>query len=51
MGELLKHSFLTKIRKYLEYIENNVEKIKALDNEVLENIVEQSIRIKNIMRI
>jgi len=30
----------------LEYIENNVEKIKNLDNEVLENIVEQSIRIK-----
>ena len=46
MGELLKHSFLTKDKKYLEYIENNVEKIKALDNEVLENIVEQSIRIK-----
>ena len=46
MGELLKHSFLTKDKKYLEYIENNVEKIKTLDNEVLENIVEQSIRIK-----
>ena len=46
LGELLKHSFLTKDKKYLEYIENNVEKIKALDNEVLENIVEQSIRIK-----
>ena len=46
MGELLKHSFLTKDKKYLEYVENNVEKIKALDNEVLENIVEQSIRIK-----
>ena len=46
MGELLKHSFLTKDKSYLEYIENNVEKIKNLDNEVLENIVEQSIRIK-----
>ena len=46
MGELLKHSFLTKDKNYLEYIENNVEKIKNLDNEVLENIVEQSIRIK-----
>ncbi len=46
MGELLKHSFLTKDKTYLEYIENNVEKIKALDNEVLENIVEQSIKIK-----
>ena len=46
MGELLKHSFLTKDKKYLEYVENNVEKIKSLDNEVLENIVEQSIRIK-----
>ena len=46
MGELLKHSFLTKNKSYLEYIENNVEKIKNLDNEVLENIVEQSIRIK-----
>ena len=29
MGELLKHSFLTKDKKYLEYIENNVEKIKS----------------------
>lgn len=46
MGELLKHSFLTKDKSYLTYIENNVEKIKNLDNEVLENIVEQSIRIK-----
>ncbi|EGQ76790.1 3-dehydroquinate synthase, partial [Fusobacterium animalis ATCC 51191] len=46
MGELLKHSFLTKDKSYLEYIENNVEKIKNLDNEVLENIVEQSIKIK-----
>ena len=46
MGELLKHSFLTKDKSYLEYIENNVEKIKNLDNKVLENIVEQSIRIK-----
>ncbi len=46
MGELLKHSFLTKDKSYLEYIENNVEKIKSLDNESLENIVEQSIRIK-----
>lgn len=46
MGELLKHSFLTKDKSYLEYIENNVEKIKNLDNEVLENTVEQSIRIK-----
>lgn len=46
MGELLKHSFLTKDKNYLEYIENNVEKIKNLDNKVLENIVEQSIRIK-----
>ena len=46
MGELLKHSFLTKDKSYLEYIESNVEKIKNLDNEVLENIVEQSIRIK-----
>ncbi|WP_338999512.1 3-dehydroquinate synthase [Fusobacterium animalis] len=46
MGELLKHSFLTKNKSYLEYIENNVEKIKNLDNEVLENIVEQSIKIK-----
>ena len=46
MGELLKHSFLTKDKSYLGYIENNVEKIKNLDNEVLENIVEQSIRIK-----
>ena len=46
MGELLKHSFLTKDKSYLEYIENNVEKIKNLDNEVLEKIVEQSIRIK-----
>ena len=46
MGELLKHSFLIKNKSYLEYIENNVEKIKNLDNEVLENIVEQSIRIK-----
>ena len=46
MGELLKHSFLTKDKSYLEYIENNVEKIKNLDNDVLENIVEQSIRIK-----
>ena len=46
IGELLKHSFLTKDKTYLEYIENNVEKIKALDNEVLENIVEQSIKIK-----
>ena len=46
MGELLKHSFLTKDKSYLEYIENNVEKIKNLDNEILENIVEQSIRIK-----
>ena len=46
MGELLKHSFLTKNKSYLEYIENNVEKIKNLDNKVLENIVEQSIRIK-----
>ena len=46
MGELLKHSFLTKDKTYLEYIESNVEKIKNLDNEVLENIVEQSIRIK-----
>ena len=46
MGELLKHSFLTKDKSYLEYIENNVEKIKNLDNGVLENIVEQSIRIK-----
>lgn len=46
MGELLKHSFLIKEKNYLEYIENNVEKIKSLDNEVLENIVEQSIRIK-----
>ena len=46
MGELLKHSFLTKNKSYLEYIENNVEKIKNLDNKVLENIVEQSIKIK-----
>ena len=46
MGELLKHSFLTKDKSYLGYIENNVEKIKNLDNKVLENIVEQSIRIK-----
>ena len=46
MGELLKHSFLTKDKSYFEYIENNVEKIKNLDNKVLENIVEQSIRIK-----
>lgn len=46
MGEFLKHSFLTKDKSYLEYIENNVEKIKNLDNKVLENIVEQSIRIK-----
>ncbi|WP_339007869.1 3-dehydroquinate synthase [Fusobacterium animalis] len=46
MGELLKHSFLTKDKSYLEYIENNIEKIKSLDNESLENIVEQSIRIK-----
>ncbi|BET15202.1 3-dehydroquinate synthase [Fusobacterium vincentii] len=46
MGELLKHSFLTKDKSYLEYIGNNVEKIKNLDNKVLENIVEQSIRIK-----
>ena len=46
MGELLKHSFLTKNKSYLEYIENNIEKIKSLDNESLENIVEQSIRIK-----
>jgi len=46
MGELLKHSFLTKDKSYLEYIENNVEKIKNLDSDVLENIVEQSIRIK-----
>ena len=46
MGELLKHSFLTKDKSYLEYIENNVEKIKNLDNKILENIVEQSIRIK-----
>ena len=46
MGELLKYSFLTKDKSYLEYIENNVEKIKNLDNKVLENIVEQSIRIK-----
>ena len=38
MGELLKHSFLTKDKSYLEYIENNVEKIKNLDNKVLENI-------------
>ena len=30
----------------MEYIENNVEKIKNLDSDVLENIVEQSIRIK-----
>ena len=46
MGELLKQSFLTKDKSYLGYIENNVEKIKNLDNKVLENIVEQSIRIK-----
>lgn len=46
MGELLKHSFLTKDKNYLEYIENNVTKIKKLDNKSLENIVEQSIRIK-----
>ena len=46
MGELLKHSFLTKDKSYVGYIENNVEKIKNLDNKVLENIVEQSIRIK-----
>ncbi|WP_339065498.1 3-dehydroquinate synthase [Fusobacterium polymorphum] len=46
MGELLKHSFLTKDKSYLEYIENNVEKIKNLDNKILENIVEQSIKIK-----
>lgn len=46
MGELLKHSFLTKDKSYLEYIENNIEKIKSLDNESLENIVEQSIKIK-----
>ena len=46
IGELLKHSFLTKDKSYLGYIENNVEKIKNLDNKVLENIVEQSIRIK-----
>ena len=46
MGELLKHSFLTNDKSYLEYIESNVEKIKNLDSDVLENIVEQSIRIK-----
>lgn len=40
MGEFLKYFFLIKDKSYLEYIENNVEKIKNLDNEVLENIVE-----------
>ena len=46
MGELLKHSFLTKNKDYLTYIENNIENIKKYRNDVLEKIVEESIKVK-----
>ena len=46
MGELLKHSFLTKNKDYLSYIEENIENIKKYRNDVLEKIVEESIKVK-----
>ncbi len=46
MGELLKHSFLTRDKSVKEYIEQHPEQIKKLDDEVLINLVACSIRIK-----
>ena len=46
MGELLKHSFLTKNKDYLSYIEENIENIKKYRNDVLEKIVEESRKVK-----
>ena len=46
MGELLKHSFLTKNKDYLSYIEENIENIKKYKNDILEKIVEESIKVK-----